>query len=39
MPETPDALGLYAIPEIILFSLAIPGDFNTYMTFWYQPKY
>jgi hypothetical protein len=29
MPETPDALGLYTIPEIILFSLAIPGDFNT----------
>jgi hypothetical protein len=39
MPEIPDALGLYAIPEIILFSLAMPGDFNTYMTFWYQPKY
>ena len=29
VPETPYALGLYAIPEIILFSLAIPGDFNT----------
>jgi hypothetical protein len=29
MPETPDALGFYTIPEINLFSLAIPEDFNT----------